>query len=1273
MSALELRVLGPFTVVRAGRPVAVGRSKQRDLLALLAVHAPKPVASDAITDALWHGVPPPSARKVVQKHVSELRQLLGRGHVVSLPGGYALRAVGVDSAIFEAALDRGRLEAPAEAVERLAEALAMWRGEPYEDVDLEVLAPVRSRLHELHLGAIERWIESRLTLGAHASVIADLERLIVEHPTRESLWGQLARALYAAGRHGEALRAIQRVRAALAYELGIEPSGELRRLEERILTQDLDAPPRHDAEIGEPDAQRRVMTILSLELGDVAGDAAGDDPEARARAVTATVEWVASACRAAEGTVESAMGSRLMLVFGDPAHEDDADRAVRLAHELIAGLPSGRVAVATGWALVQPPGTAGTRVVGSVVEVACSALTTLPAGCVHVDRTTIDARSRPVDEPPFLGRDDELAVLSELVARTTAGRGPHAVSVRGEPGIGKSRLITELRRRSPTGLAWREVRCVEGAIPAGPLQALLLGELRATDAQVAAERFDELLTDLAVDPSEREWLRRRLGPMAADEEPDVVERSEVVAAWVTYFVAIARRQPTVIVFDDVHRADPAFVSLLTDCLAQLRDVALMVVLTARPDRPEWSFTWAGTDQVALTLRGLASGDVDALLGHLLDDDPVTSAQYGLVCRRSGGNPLYAIHFARMLRQQGWKGTIPFSTQALIAARLDLLAPLERALLSAAAVADQPFDIAEVAEMQGIDDRSAAVALRHLVDRALLAWDGRQRMWFSHDLVREVAYEGLVRGRRAALHEAAASWLEQHAPPHHLADDAMRIANHLGAAARAREEDGDDAAHDLRRRAFRLMLLAGDSLRGLGMEDVAGRLADAADGDHAPADLASLHHQRAAVLARLGRLSEAADAAQAGVDVARQATDPSLQARLEVMVGEVHWLRGETAAALTSLRAAMDLVHDAPRNRAAAEALPTIAFVTALLGQPAEAVELADRGLALAREHALPEKEVRCLNARGAALLLLGRLDGYTDFMRALTLALEAGLSHESAMAYHNLAELEMQGVGTASSTEMNQRGLDLAERRGLSLAADWLRANRVQLCFEAGRWDEALDMAAGVMAGERQSGPGQAGTACAVWAARVHVWRGELDDARRLLDVALPRARQHAVIQQLGPALVVAALVAAAGGDPEAGARLAGEFCDITAQAPAYRHMEIADVARLLVAVQAVDRARTVCSYDAIPAIRNQCQSATARATIALAGGDPGAPAAFCAAAGLWQQYGHPLEEHLALVSADAVAPASQLAERAAALAAELGVSSDVVETLRPRPPTPGA
>ena len=158
------------------------------------------------------------------------------------------------------------------------------------------------------------------------------------------------------------------------------------------------------------------------------------------------------------------------------------------------------------------------------------------------------------------------------------------------------------------------------------------------------------------------------------------------------------------------------------------------------------------------------------------------------------------------------------------------------------------------------------------------------------------------------------------------------------------------------------------------------------------------------------------------------------------------------------------------DRAATEAIASLAFVTALLGRPAEAIALAERGLILARDHGLADREVRCLNARGAAVLLQGNIEGYTDFMRALTRALEAGLGHESAMAYHNLAELQLQGVGTASSSEMNERGLDLAERRGLTLAADWLRANRVQLFFEAGRWDEALTIADAVIASEARSG-----------------------------------------------------------------------------------------------------------------------------------------------------------------------------------------------------------
>ena len=271
---------------------------------------------------------------------------------------------------------------------------------------------------------------------------------------------------------------------------------------------------------------------------------------------------------------------------------------------------------------------------------------------------------------------------------------------------------------------------------------------------------------------------------------------------------------------------------------------------------------------------------------------------------------------------------------------------------------------------------------------------------------------------------------------------------------------------------------------------------------------------------------------------------------------------------------MTLVDDLPMDRAATEAIASLAFITALLGRPAEAIALAERGLVLARDHNLADREVRCLNARGAAVLLQGNIEGYNDFMRALTRALEAGLGHESAMAYHNLAELQLQGVGTASSIELNERGLDLAERRGLTLAADWLRANRVSVFFEAGRWDEALALAAQVIANETRSGPGQAGTMCAVWSARIHVWRGELDHAIRLMDTYLPRARQHAVIQQVGPALIVAGLIMTASGRADEGAAYAEEYCALTEGTRAYRHMEMADVVRLLVAASRPDACR---------------------------------------------------------------------------------------------------
>src|SRR4029453_1302911 len=126
----------------------------------------------------------------------------------------------------------------------------------------------------------------------------------------------------------------------------------------------------------------------------------------------------------ADGRIESSMGSRLLIAFGAPAHEDDADRAVHFAKQLVAQLPTARASLATGWALVQPDLEPGAHIVGSVVEVACSGLAATAPGMAHVDHSTTAARSRPIEDPPFVGRERELAIAGELLSRTLGGHGP---------------------------------------------------------------------------------------------------------------------------------------------------------------------------------------------------------------------------------------------------------------------------------------------------------------------------------------------------------------------------------------------------------------------------------------------------------------------------------------------------------------------------------------------------------------------------------------------------------------------------------------------------------------------------------------------------------------------------------------------------------------------------------------------------------------------------------------------------------------------------------
>jgi predicted ATPase/DNA-binding SARP family transcriptional activator len=272
---VEFRILGPVDVWSGGRPLALQGEAQRALLAVLLLHANRPVSADRLIDELWGERAGAGAVKRLQVAISRLRRALGLsaeragdGVLATLPGGYVLR-VGpeqLDSERFERLVAEGRraLEAqePDVATATLRAALELWRGPALSDVAFASFAQGHiARLEELRLVALEDRIDADLALGRHARLIGELQALVTTHPERERLRGQLMLALYRSGRQAEALDAYRRARAWIVEELGLEPSPVLRNLQDAVLRQDADlqAVPRNGrAEASGPsDAPRR--------------------------------------------------------------------------------------------------------------------------------------------------------------------------------------------------------------------------------------------------------------------------------------------------------------------------------------------------------------------------------------------------------------------------------------------------------------------------------------------------------------------------------------------------------------------------------------------------------------------------------------------------------------------------------------------------------------------------------------------------------------------------------------------------------------------------------------------------------------------------------------------------------------------------------------------------------------------------------------------------------------------------------------------------------
>ena len=247
---MDFKVLGPLEVWSGGRPLALGGTKQRALLAILLLHANEVVSRDVLIDELWGAKPPPRASHTLETYVSRLRKTLhsdptGEPTIVTRSPGYLLRVDygQLDLDRFDRLLEEGRRAlatyAPERAAAKLREALDLWRGRPLADLEFEDFARVEiDRLEELRLQALEDRIEADLALGRHEAAIPELETLVAQNPLRERLRGQLMLALYRSGRQAEALQVYRESRGYFIEELGLEPGPGLRAIERAILRQD---------------------------------------------------------------------------------------------------------------------------------------------------------------------------------------------------------------------------------------------------------------------------------------------------------------------------------------------------------------------------------------------------------------------------------------------------------------------------------------------------------------------------------------------------------------------------------------------------------------------------------------------------------------------------------------------------------------------------------------------------------------------------------------------------------------------------------------------------------------------------------------------------------------------------------------------------------------------------------------------------------------------------------------------------------------------------
>jgi class 3 adenylate cyclase/tetratricopeptide (TPR) repeat protein len=878
-----------------------------------------------------------------------------------------------------------------------------------------------------------------------------------------------------------------------------------------------------------PIAERRLVSVLFADIVGFTPFAEEKDPEEVRELLSRYFDIGRDVIARYGGTVEKFIGDAVMAVWGAPvAQEDDAERAVRAALELVDAVRAigpgiqARAGIMTGEAAVNLGATDQGMVAGDLVNTASRVQSEAEPGTVLVGETTMRAASAAIVfedagtpslkgkadpihvwrarrivaerggrnrreglEAPFVGRDDELRYLKDLLHATSRERRVRLVSVSGQAGIGKSRLAWEFLKYID-GLVetiyWHDGRSpsYDNGLTFWALAEIVrqrAGLVEGADEPSTRTAIGETVRRFVAEDAEQAWIEGALLTLVGVSEGGTTDGSggggsdQLYAAWRTFFERIAERGTTVLVFEDLQWADPGLLDFIDHLTEWARNVPLLVVTLARPElldrRPGWG---AGKRNFAsIALEPLSDAAMRELLAGLVPGLPDRAVER--IVDRAAGIPLYAVETVRMLVSEGRliaeAGTyrpvgdlselaVPETLRSLIASRLDGLEATDRALLQTAAVLGQSFGITALAAVTGETEPDLEPRLRGLVRRELLTLEmdprspERGQYAFVQGLIREVAYGTLARRDRQRLHLAAARYFES------LGDETLAgilAEQYLAASRNAQRGPEADAIAGQARIALRAAgdraIAVGSPLQALGFYRAA--LEVTAEGrDRAQiAELAGEAASRAAEHDDADALLGEAIAAYRSLGD-RPATARAIAARGGAMMGLY-----QIQAGLAILEPAAEEFADLDRSPDYARLLASLARFK-MMDQGPDALAATDRALVLAERLDLVPLIADLLVTRGTVLTNLGRgWEGLTDIEGGIKLAAANDLARTELRGRTNIS-VALGWRDPRAQLENCKVGLELGRRMGLAFETSLMLSNGSDQALQLGEWDWAV-------------------------------------------------------------------------------------------------------------------------------------------------------------------------------------------------------------------------